>query len=223
MFDKIKFSEILNKIYKSYDNQRAFAEATGVNRGYLSRYINKKIDSPPSPKILKGIADASKEITSYEELMKICGYVTNNEEINVKNSLVNLLNDEFLVIPIFISEKGKLTQTSEDFTLPFKWDHIHQYFAYRTDDDSMFPLLGIGDIAIIEKKDSFSNEETCLFSLDKKLYIRKILDFKEYLEFQTATPYTKPERLMHEERKSRNFKIIGKVVRAYNSSAFKLH
>lgn len=222
MFDKIKFSEILNKIYKSYDNQRAFADATGVNRGYLSRYINKKLDSPPSPKILKGIADASKGFASYDELMQICGYVTYNQEIGIKNSLINPSSDDFLVIPILISENGKLVHTSEDITLPFKWDHIHQYFAYKTDDESMLPLLGIGDLAIIEKTDSFNNGETCLFSLDNKLYIRKILDFKDYLEFHTAISYTKPDKLMTEEKESRNFKILGKVVRAENSSAFKL-
>lgn len=82
MFQKEKFSEILNKIYKSYNNQRDFAKATGVNRGYLSRYINQKLDSPPSPKILQGIADSSKCVVSYIELMYICGYIE-DEEVSI--------------------------------------------------------------------------------------------------------------------------------------------
>lgn len=221
MFDKIKFSEVLNKIYKSYDNQRVFAEATGVNRGYLSQYINKKLNSPPSPKILKGIADGSLGITSYDELMQICGYVTYEEISEVKNSLKNHSNDEIFVIPVFISKKGTLYNINEDIMLPFQWDHIHQYFAYKSADDSMVPLLGIGDIAIIQKADSYKNEETCLFTLDNEILIRKILDFKEYIELHTAIPYTQPTKLTNEEKAKRNFKILGKVVRAENSSAFK--
>lgn len=106
MFDKNRFSEILKNIYNTYDNQRLFAEATGVNRGYLSRYINKKIDSPPSPKILKGIADASKGITTYEELMKICGHVT--EKTFGNNSMVN---NNISVITIFEFLNGKNNHT----------------------------------------------------------------------------------------------------------------
>lgn len=74
MFDKESFSEILKKIYNTYNNQRDFANATGVNRGYLSQYMNLKLNSPPKPNILKKIADSSKGITNYDELMEICGY-----------------------------------------------------------------------------------------------------------------------------------------------------
>ena len=59
MFNKDDFAEILTKIYKTYNNQRDFADATGVNRAYLSRYMNKKINNPPSPKILEKIANNS--------------------------------------------------------------------------------------------------------------------------------------------------------------------
>ena len=75
MFNKKLFSEILFKIYKSYNNQREFAEATGVNRAYLSQYINQKLDNPPSPKVLERIAIASNQITSYNELMQVCGFI----------------------------------------------------------------------------------------------------------------------------------------------------
>lgn len=89
MFNKDKFSEILYRIYKSYDNQRDFAKKTGVNRSYLSRYINQKIDSPPKPGILKRIASNSFGITSYMELMQVCGYL--REDYNYE---VNLMFDK---------------------------------------------------------------------------------------------------------------------------------
>lgn len=74
MFDKKVFSEILIKIYKTYNNQRDFANAAEVNRAYLSQYMNEKLENPPTPKILQKIANASNNITTYEELMQICGY-----------------------------------------------------------------------------------------------------------------------------------------------------
>ena len=82
MFDKKLFSDILFKIYKSYNNQRDFAEATGVNRAYLSQYINMKLDNPPSPKILERIAKHSNNIITYAQLMEVCGYIDTSIDIN---------------------------------------------------------------------------------------------------------------------------------------------
>lgn len=79
MFDKKTFSEILKKIYNTYSNQREFADATDVNRAYLSQYINQKLNNPPTPKILVKIANASHGITTYEELMTVCGHIKEND------------------------------------------------------------------------------------------------------------------------------------------------
>lgn len=77
MFDKIKFAKILSNINETYDTMTEFSKKSGVNRTYLSQYINKKLDSPPSPKILKKIAESSNGITTYQELMNICGFLKN--------------------------------------------------------------------------------------------------------------------------------------------------
>ena len=116
----------------------------------------------------------------------------------------------------------ELIDKDEDIMLPFKWDYIHNYFGYRINDDSMLPLVGIGDLAIIEEINSYSNGQTCLISIDDKtIFIRKIIDFKEYIELHTAIPYSQPIKLTDEEKQKRNFKILGKVIKVENSSAFK--
>lgn len=74
MFDKVKFAQILKIISDTYESQRDFSKKSGINRTYLSQYINMKLQDPPKPKTLERLADASKEITSYTELMSICGY-----------------------------------------------------------------------------------------------------------------------------------------------------
>lgn len=75
MFNKIKFAHILKKVSETYENQREFAEKSKVNRTYLSQYINLKLDTPPTPKILEKIAESSNKITNYNDLMFICGYI----------------------------------------------------------------------------------------------------------------------------------------------------
>ena len=86
----------------------------------------------------------------------------------------------------------------------------------------MLPLLGTNDIAIIEKTSKFSNGETCLISLDNtKILIRKIIDLKDSIELQAPYPYIKPIKLTNDDITNRKFKILGKVIRAENSSAFK--
>lgn len=107
MFDKKKFAEILIKINETYDTMTEFAEKSKVNRTYLSQYINQKLDTPPSPKVLMKIANHSNKITSYEELMLVCGYLKKSMSIdeNIKklfnkniSSLKNLkLNKQFII------------------------------------------------------------------------------------------------------------------------------
>lgn len=81
MFDKQLFSEILKKIYNTFNNQRDFANSTGVNRAYLSQYMNQKLDNPPTPKILERIANNSNGIVSYAQLMEVCGYIDISSDI----------------------------------------------------------------------------------------------------------------------------------------------
>mgnify|MGYP001623870656 CR=1 FL=1 len=75
MFQKENFSNILKKILTNYDSIQDFANHVEMDRGYLSRNINMKLENPPTPKILKKIADNSKGVTTYEELMEVCGYL----------------------------------------------------------------------------------------------------------------------------------------------------
>lgn len=222
MFDKEKFGTIIKKINDAYPTQYDFADKSSVNRTYLSQYINLKLDVPPKPKILERIAKASKGITNYNELMEICGYVSNKELQGVKNSLLSSSKSNFFVVPILISKDGKLYETEQDIMLPYNIDLRKQYFGFRINDDSMLPLVGTGDIAIIEKTDKFDNGNTCFISIDTNiLLIRKIIDFKDYIELHTAIPYSQPIKLTNDEIKQRNFKILGKVIRVENSSAFK--
>ena len=75
MFKKESFASTLSKINSTYGSMTEFGKKADLDRGYISKYINKKLENPPSPEILKKIAEASNGIVSYYELMEICDYI----------------------------------------------------------------------------------------------------------------------------------------------------
>lgn len=85
MFNKEKFSLIIREIKNIYDSQEEFSKSSNIGRTSLSQYMNCRLDKPPKPSILKKIATASKGITTYDELMKICGYISNDPTINLQS------------------------------------------------------------------------------------------------------------------------------------------
>lgn len=92
MFDKKKFAQILKNINETYNSQRDFSKKSEINRTYLSQYMNMKLDEPPKPKTLEKLANSSHNIVSYNELMKICGYIDDVSDEKML-FLYNNLND----------------------------------------------------------------------------------------------------------------------------------
>ena len=78
-FDTKAFSNILKTLRDYYGSVAKLARAAGVDRTYLSKYINFTTAEPPSPKILRKIANASDGLFTYLELMYFCGYFTEEE------------------------------------------------------------------------------------------------------------------------------------------------
>lgn len=96
-----------------------------------------------------------------------------------------------------------------------------QIMTYTATDDSMLPLLGIDDVAFIQPQEDFISGDTVYFKLEDKNMIRKILDYKDYVEFHAMNPYYPMLKCTKEELKEKNFIIIGKVIKVENKSAFK--
>lgn len=95
MFNQEEFSKILTKINCSYDTMTDFAKKASFDRTYISKYINKKLKNPPTPKILEKIANASNGITTYTELMIICGYIEKNSSFGKNFNKINDFQNKF--------------------------------------------------------------------------------------------------------------------------------
>lgn len=154
MFNKNKFALIIKRISDLYSNQREFAEKSGINRTYLSKYMNMKLDNPPKPEILQRLSDSSKDTVTYEELMQICGYyyigIPNDYKksliSNMSKSLKELgLNDEeinYIRINFFDNDEQDEQKMSQNIDLLFSnkspgiysnvekiYDIIENYYA----------------------------------------------------------------------------------------------
>lgn len=217
MFNKIDFANILKKINSLYENQTQFANASGVNRTYLSQYMNLKLDTPPSPKILKGIANASKGLTTYDDLMKICDYIDIID--NFFEDSIHQHGNSIPIIDNIIFENGSfmVNHNGKYINLEDKLNPSKEYFAYKVSDDSMLPLLDVGDLAIVCKQNNYENGKTYLIMInDNIVCIRKIIIVQDIIELHAMNPYYPVKKLSNND-----FKIIGRVIKAENKSAFK--
>lgn len=91
MQNKQKFIEILEKC-KGTLSLNEFSKKVDVDSGYLSRIINNNSRNYPSVNILRRIADNSKGITTYEELMRVCGYIDINRT-DMEDQAIKSLED----------------------------------------------------------------------------------------------------------------------------------
>lgn len=98
----------------------------------------------------------------------------------------------------------------------------NNYFEFIAEDDSMFPLLDIGDLALIYKQNIIEDKSTHLIKINNKNTIRKIVlsEDKTYYTLLAMNAFYKPINIptdiIYEQ-----IKILGKVVKAENQSAFK--
>ncbi len=120
-------------------------------------------------------------------------------------------------IPLLSNYTDSLTESIDNFFI--KDININDNlpeasFALQINNNSMLPLLGIGDIAIITETFSFESGQTCLISKDNILMIRKIIKTDDEYSLEALNPYYPIE-------KTKNLKIYGKVLSAENKSAFK--
>lgn len=98
----------------------------------------------------------------------------------------------------------------------------NNYFEFISEDDSMYPVLDIGDIALIYKQEEIENKATMLIKLENKNTIRKIVlseDKKNYI-LLAMNPHYKTIEIPKDEILDQ-IKILGIVVEAKNKSAFK--
>lgn len=111
-------------------------------------------------------------------------------------------------------------------TIPYEYrpdiaeDDPKNFFAIQASDNSMAPLLDVGDIAIIKKYKEFSNKKTYLLKIKGGLpIVRKVIQSDDgKIELQAMNMWNFPTQ---ENLTMEDIEILGEVVKVENNSAFK--
>ncbi len=125
-------------------------------------------------------------------------------EINI----INLSNNEIVQKIPFVYQMDIAEEDPKNF------------FAIYASDNSMAPLLDVGDIAIIKKYTEFSNKKTYLLKIKNgSPIIRKIIQSDNGdIELQAMNMWNFPTQTgLHFE----DIEILGEVIKVENKSAFK--
>lgn len=99
-------------------------------------------------------------------------------------------------------------------------ENPNNFFAIQASDNSMAPLLDVGDIAIIKKYEKFSNKKTYLLKIKGgNPIIRKVIQLDNgQIELQAMNMWNFPTQ---NDLNMEDIEIIGEVVKVENNSAFK--
>lgn len=97
----------------------------------------------------------------------------------------------------------------------------NNYFEFVSEDDAMFPLLDVGDIALIYKQNNIEDGATLLINMNNHNTIRKFIlsEDKTYYKLVAMNGYYKDIDLKITELNK--IKVLGKVIKSENKSAFK--
>lgn len=95
------------------------------------------------------------------------------------------------------------------------------YFEFVSEDDAMFPLLDVGDIALVYKQTNIEDGSTLLINMNNHNTIRKFIlsDDKTYYKLVAMNGCYKDMDIKITELNK--IKILGKVIKSENKSAFK--
>lgn len=97
----------------------------------------------------------------------------------------------------------------------------NNYFEFVSEDDAMFPLLDVGDIALVYKQTNIEDGSTILINMNNHNTIRKFIlsDDKTYYKLVAMNGCYKDIDIKVTELNK--IKILGKVIKSENKSAFK--
>lgn len=97
----------------------------------------------------------------------------------------------------------------------------NNYFEFVAEDDAMYPLLDVGDIALVYKQDHIEDNATLLIIMDNKKTIRKFIlsDDKTYYRLVAMNGYYKDININIDD--INKIKVLGKVIKSENKSAYK--
>lgn len=203
MFDKHIFKKQLEILMEGLTTVE-FAEKTGFNRTYLSKYINLKLDRPPSPELLKSI---SSNKVSYTDLMISCGYI--DADMSCEETIkVPIIGEVHAGTPILAVENTEgYEYVSRTEILP-----SYEYFYLKVKGNSMINArIYDGDLVFVRKQDDVESGDIAVVMTDNEnVSIKRVIKKDNILVLQAENSEYLP--MIFTEKDKDNVKILGKVI-----------
>ncbi len=203
MFDKNTFKKQLEILMEGTTTVE-FAEKTGFNRTYLSKYINLKLDRPPSPELLKSI---SSNKISYTDLMISCGYI--DADISFKETIkVPIIGEVHAGTPILAVENI----SGYEYVSRTEVISSYEYFYLKVKGNSMINArIYDGDLVFVRKQDDVeSGDIAVVITNDENISIKRIIKKDNILILQAENSEYLP--MIFTEKDRDNVRILGKVI-----------
>ncbi|HIY03856.1 MAG TPA: hypothetical protein H9733_02715 [Candidatus Anaerotignum merdipullorum] len=204
MFQKVLFKEQLQKLMGD-STTTEFAERTGFNRTYLSKYLNLRLDRPPSPDLLKSIAGPQ---VSYEDLMISCGYLP-AETFSPSHSVrIPILGAVHAGLPAFAVENIEGYESVDTSEV----SPCHSYFYLRVQGDSMINArIYPNDLVFVRKQTDVESGDIAVVIIDNDTAtLKRVLKKDGLFILQAENPAYAP--MVFTAKDADRLQIIGKVL-----------
>lgn len=204
MFQKALFKSQLEKLLNGTTTTE-FAERTGFNRTYLSKYLNLRLDRPPSPNLLKSIASQQ---VPYEELMIACGYLPADILAPAHSVRIPILGAVHAGLPTLAVEniEGYETVDASEICTGY------EYFYLRVEGDSMINArIYPNDLVFVRKQSDIESGDIAVVIVDEDTAtLKRVLKKESRIILKAENPAYPP--MIFSTNDSSRIQIIGKVL-----------
>lgn len=241
MFNKEKFSSLLKDAIGSNRTITEFSNECTLARPYLSKFLNCKLDTPPSPEAIAKIASKARNNISECDLLVAAGYTTYddymesilenfseggdlfNTTINFKENIRN--NHKELIsnispkkIPVLSDIKSTNMNLNigeylayYEYTGALNDDTNKTYYLFPKDNSMIHSGITADSIVHFITQDYAENNDLVIVLINSESYIRRYRKINNIISFISDDPNFDSFAYLNSDFKKQDVHIIGKI------------
>lgn len=201
---------------------REVDKLTGISYTHLNMIENGRRNVTPA--LLRNLATLYN--VDYIDLYEKAGYIDliEDEKRNkiFSTALSSVSKKEIPILGVVKAGYDYLAQENVVGTVTIDdVPDIENCYALQVTGDSMEPLFGDGDIAIVHKQDDFESGNTCIVLINgDEATVKKVVKKDDGIDLIAMNPYYPKRHFSKEDIKSIPVKVIGKVVESRKRKIF---
>lgn len=221
-FDKGRFKTILTQARGTRTNED-YARSSNVSRAYISAYMNGKRDEPPSPDIIRKLADKAFNGVTYEDFMEAAGHFTPHRYDDLTTEWYPNPDDRSVSIPILGYIHAGIPMVAEQNIIGYATIPENQhssgpgsYFFLKVKGDSMInSRIQEGDLVLVHRQPNVENGEIAVVLINNEEATVKRVYYdhdNKLITIKPDNPKYEPRTFTFKQAAELPIEIIGKVV-----------